>query len=102
VTNRAGDAYNTDHGLGLCLACLNERIAAERDLAAARAKDASAKQREPLPAVRWAITMAPALVPVPGPLQMMLVPQPSCYVHLVPITPEPPPGSGLLLPGRVN
>lgn len=88
--------YQGDHGLGLCLACLNERIAVDRGNAAARAAG-DGKLTQVLPIVNWAITLAPAAVPVPGPLANMLVPQPSCYNHLISVTPRPA-GPSLLVP----
>lgn len=90
--------YSGDHGLGLCLGCLNERIAVDRENAAARASG-DGKAAQVLPIVNWAITLAPAAVPCPGPLAYMLVPQPSCYNHLISVTPRPA-GPSLLVPGN--
>jgi hypothetical protein len=88
-----------DYGLGLCLACLRDHVAAVADAAAAKASGA-AKVAMPLAQPHHAIVMAPSPVPVPGPggtvAGVAIAVLPSCYDHL--IMTRPAADSGLIVP----
>jgi hypothetical protein len=90
------EMFKGDHGLGLCTACMEDYIAARAEADAASVNGGTPKA---MPQVQWAITWAPALRPVPGPLRWAVVALPSCYGHLVSV-PAQPDEPGLILPRR--
>jgi hypothetical protein len=78
-----------DYGLGLCVTCVRDYLAAAAGQAKRKAGGGGLAAPPPPPA-QFAITLAPAPCPVPGPdgtiAGMTMVVLPTCYDHLM-ITP---------------
>jgi hypothetical protein len=81
-----------DMGLGLCLACVTAHKQAVQ-----QGKLTPAQAGMP----QFAVTMAPTMVPVPGPLSVMTVAVPACYDHLAAAGPAPQERRPLLVAGGV-